>query len=363
LGGGLTSAASIVTDTKGYSFNAAGLHPNSIKDFGKKRSDGDNIIDVFYVKGEMLTTAQNPWVNVPARSLVGTAIAGPLAGGALAAAPIYEAVGQSHKLPAVDKDGESQWLWEAGTIDRHGMNYVINGLEKQKIDDIETINTPINTSLDRAGKVTDIPLIDNVGNFFARDNKAREIINSLSDEQLAHLPTSTKNRLIKELEDGWTSDEETSLLKRVYKSYNPDTDGTLLEDALDATDWANRDDRVVDMVESLSESQLYNSPTSTKKKLIESLEQGWTSGTETNMLKRAYKSYNPDTDGTLLEDALDATDWANRDDRALDIVNSLSNEQLAKLPKSTKDRLIKNLEAGWTSAQESSAITRLKRAP
>ena len=31
LGGGLASAATVVTGTKGYTFNAAGLHANTVK--------------------------------------------------------------------------------------------------------------------------------------------------------------------------------------------------------------------------------------------------------------------------------------------------------------------------------------------
>ncbi len=78
-------------------------------------------------------------------------------------------------------------------------------------------------------------------------------------------------------------------------------------------------------------------------------------------LNELYKSYDPATDGDLLEYAIDATDWANEDDRALSIVNALSPKQIAGMPESSKKRLIKELEKLWTGPDEEKAIAKLKK--
>ncbi len=152
LGGGLTSAASIVTKAKGFSFNAAGLHPNTIKEYGLARSAGEKLIDAYQVKGEVLTSAQNPVVNAAITPL-GTGVrylrqANPVSlykvvkgETALNFQPVwvYDAVGTTHALPAVDENGKPRSLFSAGPVDRHSMDNVINGIEKQKMDDKNAI--------------------------------------------------------------------------------------------------------------------------------------------------------------------------------------------------------------------------------
>ncbi|KPA08852.1 hypothetical protein MHK_010945, partial [Candidatus Magnetomorum sp. HK-1] len=144
----------------------------------------------------------------------------------------------------------------------------------------------------------------------------------------------------------WTSDDECYAIQTIYKSYQPDNDSDLFEYALDQTDYANIDDRSHLIIDSLSKRQLMYLPIATKKRLIEELEAGWTSGDETDALKKIYASYQPAMDSDLFEYALDKTDYANVDDRALDIVNSLSNDQIRKMPGYIKKRLIDELEAG-----------------
>ncbi|UOQ74814.1 type VI secretion system tube protein TssD [Hymenobacter cellulosilyticus] len=63
LGGGLAAAASVVTGAKGYTFNAAGLHPNSVKPFGitkeAMRAAAPGLIDNVYSNRDPLNGLQN----------------------------------------------------------------------------------------------------------------------------------------------------------------------------------------------------------------------------------------------------------------------------------------------------------------
>jgi hypothetical protein len=116
LGGGLTSAGSIVTDSPGFSFNSAGLHSNTIRPYGKTRTDGTQLVHAYHVKGEILTAGQT--------------VVSP------------DAVGTPHRLPSVDQYGKPVSITKAHPVARHGMDYVINGIEKQMADD-KTILTDI----------------------------------------------------------------------------------------------------------------------------------------------------------------------------------------------------------------------------
>jgi uncharacterized Zn-binding protein involved in type VI secretion len=148
LGGGLTSAGSIVTNSPGFSFNGSGLHPNTLKAYNKTRAHGAQLIHAYHVKGEVLTAGQTPALNA-AYTPMGTTVryarqANPISiykhvkGDKplnLQPVVVYDAVGISHELPAVDENGRSVSIIKAGPVDRHGMDFVINGIEKQKSDD------------------------------------------------------------------------------------------------------------------------------------------------------------------------------------------------------------------------------------
>jgi hypothetical protein len=152
LGGGLTSAGCIVANAPGYTFNGSGLHPNTVKSNDKTRSDGAQLIHAYHVTGEALTASQNSVLNavyIPVGTSVRyarqanlinlyEAVKGekPLN---LQPVIVYDAVGNSHELPAVDENGESVSIIEANPVDRHGMDFVINGIEKQIADDKHAI--------------------------------------------------------------------------------------------------------------------------------------------------------------------------------------------------------------------------------
>jgi uncharacterized Zn-binding protein involved in type VI secretion len=158
LGGGLASAGSIVTNSPGYSFNGSGLHPNTVKQFSKTRSNGDQLNHAYHVKGEVLTTLQEPALNT-VYTPVGTTVryarqANPISiykaskGEKplnLQPVKVYGAVGMQHELPAVDEKGRPVSITRpvdylgANRIGRHKMKYVITGIEKQIRDDQHAI--------------------------------------------------------------------------------------------------------------------------------------------------------------------------------------------------------------------------------
>jgi|GEM_PF-1782727 len=143
LGGGLASAATAYTGTNGYAFNPAGVHPNTLKDSGRNRAAVDKLVDTFYVEGEALTMAQNPLTNivaVPVGGLIKSVknVSNLFTGKKLSLSPawVYDAVGKRHKLPALDQLGNPV---SASPKSKHGMGFVINGMEKQKREDKKRI--------------------------------------------------------------------------------------------------------------------------------------------------------------------------------------------------------------------------------
>ncbi len=139
LGGGLASAAAAVTGLPAYTYNSAGLHPNTPKDFNGSLGVANRVTRSWYVKGELLTMSQNnlgkllPLLAVAPG--VGTAgaifIAGLMAYTALRGNyGMPDAAGTLKKLPAVNG---------GGSIARHGIGHVIAGIEHQKDEDQATM--------------------------------------------------------------------------------------------------------------------------------------------------------------------------------------------------------------------------------
>lgn len=80
LGGGLTTAASIVSETPGFAFDPAGVHPSTLARAGAfSRDQASQLMQNYYAKGELLTTLQDATVQ---RNVM---VAGVYAGGAPAA--------------------------------------------------------------------------------------------------------------------------------------------------------------------------------------------------------------------------------------------------------------------------------------
>lgn len=137
LGGGLASAASRASGLPATTFNAAGLHPETVARYGgSPRVPVPENIQAFRVAGEVLSGVQEQGLaGTLLGAGVGALLGGPLgaAAGALAkmglAAIMPDAVGTPHELPGHG----------VNPVDRHGMDQVIEGLEAQKGEDQESL--------------------------------------------------------------------------------------------------------------------------------------------------------------------------------------------------------------------------------
>ncbi|MBA0198860.1 PAAR domain-containing protein [Pectobacterium brasiliense] len=140
LGGGLASAGVGVTGLPGYTFNAAGLHTNTVARVGgADLAKTASLIKTQAVDGEVLTMAQTygkaliPGLLSGAGALIG-GTAGAVLGGVIGVAKLLggglpKASGDMMALPAVG----------GSPIARHGMDQVIAGIESQKKEDIGKI--------------------------------------------------------------------------------------------------------------------------------------------------------------------------------------------------------------------------------
>ncbi|ACA86789.1 PAAR domain-containing protein [Shewanella woodyi] len=140
LGGGLAASAVGVTGIKGYSFNSAGLHENTVsRQGGLKMEKIKGLIQSQSVDGEVLTLLQsNRGVVAPLLAGVGSALGGTVGtaiGGILGAAILNsgaapEAPGNMRELKSIEG---------GNPVTRHGMDQVIAGIEAQKKQDITTL--------------------------------------------------------------------------------------------------------------------------------------------------------------------------------------------------------------------------------
>jgi len=122
LGGGLASAAAIASGRPADTFNAAGLHGDTISDAAALRGGGQaGQVDAWYVGGEILSGIQDGGDRV-----IGGLLGGIL-GGVLADAP--EAYGIRHGLDSVAPDGKN-WLDRHNPADKHGMDWVLSSLPR-----------------------------------------------------------------------------------------------------------------------------------------------------------------------------------------------------------------------------------------
>ncbi|MBZ9613424.1 DUF2974 domain-containing protein [Rheinheimera maricola] len=176
LGGGLATAAGIVSGSKTYAFNPAGVHPDTLErmgDFSRNIAmttiDGKPLVDNVVVPGDPVTGLQNTAMQravVAGGIVAGNAIAGPL--GVLGASTLamqnratseqgtltYGMAGKKHIVPFIENskevteataNGKSIQAMVPGplaSIDprtllaRHSMESVIAGIEQQKTDDL-----------------------------------------------------------------------------------------------------------------------------------------------------------------------------------------------------------------------------------
>ncbi|HKU37727.1 MAG TPA: PAAR domain-containing protein [Polyangiales bacterium] len=139
LGGGMAEGASRASGRPAVTFNAAGLHPNTVEHYGgsvHEAASGGDYVTAYRVDNEMLTGIQE-------HSVKGTAFAGLLGGalGALVGNPMLGAeLGVAAKLyisSQMPNAGGTKYSLPGSShpISRHSMDQVIAGLEEQKEED------------------------------------------------------------------------------------------------------------------------------------------------------------------------------------------------------------------------------------
>lgn len=119
LGGGLAATAAVASGRPADTFNAAGLHGDTIAEAAARQNGQPGQVDAWHVRGEVLSSLQDGGDRV-----IGSILGG-VVGGLLVDAP--EAYGNRHGLDSVAPDGKN-WLDRLSPIDRHGMDWVLRSL-------------------------------------------------------------------------------------------------------------------------------------------------------------------------------------------------------------------------------------------
>lgn len=129
LGGGLASAAAVASGKPAWTFNAAGLNAGTVEKYGGTAIGDGSKIAAYRVQGEVLTRLQEFHLLEDLKSVYYNI-------------PLLMVKHQlSTLLPSAA--GNAKWLpgGEGGTIDKHGMQQVIDSLEEQKEADMTTITS------------------------------------------------------------------------------------------------------------------------------------------------------------------------------------------------------------------------------
>ncbi|MCX8476070.1 MAG: hypothetical protein MT490_09765 [Sphingomonas sp.] len=133
LGGGLAAEAAIASGRPADTFNAAGLHQNTIdqaRAVAQANDRGLSSINNYRVPGEILTTLQEGGDRAIGAGIGGliSGGSGAILGGAVLDLP--EAVGTQHDLPNVRPEG-AHWWDSINPVDRHSMDWVLAGTAAQ----------------------------------------------------------------------------------------------------------------------------------------------------------------------------------------------------------------------------------------
>lgn len=147
LGGGLASAAAVVTNTSAVTFNAAGVNPATLEAYGVTRDDAHGLVTAYQVQGEVLTGLQeSTTADLLALSTTPTKYAlelGVEVGSWLTGTDnemnlspnwVYSAIGDTKQLPAIGVDGSEMGFFErtGNTVDLHSMDAVLRGIDAQQ---------------------------------------------------------------------------------------------------------------------------------------------------------------------------------------------------------------------------------------
>ncbi|WP_165832236.1 DUF2974 domain-containing protein [Caulobacter radicis] len=126
LGGGLASAAAVASGLPADTFNAAGLHEDTL-DAARAGGAAAPQVDAYYLDGDPLSRVQDGgdrWLGAGLGGLIG-GIPGAIFGGLLADAP--PAYGERHVLTPVGPEGQS--AGDASLGDLHGQAWLSSSLD------------------------------------------------------------------------------------------------------------------------------------------------------------------------------------------------------------------------------------------
>jgi len=106
------------------------LATKTMQKIGSNPNEAQKLVENYYVDGEILTGGQDHAGDVPVA-------------GAFLEKRIGNPVGQQVTIPAVDKSGNEPTLYQADGVQRHGMDYVLRGMDKQiQIDQAQMQSLP-----------------------------------------------------------------------------------------------------------------------------------------------------------------------------------------------------------------------------
>lgn len=135
LGGGLAGTAGVVLGVPGTTFNAAGVHPNTLADYGHTREEACGLITNYHNE-DILTNAQENPVSQGLLKPIATLFSLPnLLRGRSPFGALPTAVGNSVKLPRLPGG--------PGALGRHGIAEDIKSIEAQKQNDQKTIESSL----------------------------------------------------------------------------------------------------------------------------------------------------------------------------------------------------------------------------
>ena len=126
---------------------------------------------------------------------------------------------------------------------------------------------------------------------FSSDDKARAMINGLSDNEIKNIPTEAKKNLINALLSGYVSEDDKESLKSLYTNFNTaETD--LFKQLIDESGYFSRDDMARDILKNCSNSTIKNLPTDVKAHFAENLVGGYFSDDDKDSLASLFKQLN-----------------------------------------------------------------------
>jgi len=129
LGGGMASAASIASGKPAWTFNSAGLHPDTVRKYGGSLLGSAGNIQAYRVRGELLTKLQEINIGDDAKDVDFNLLN--LAAKTKISLIAPDAPGIKHTLPG----------GTGSLLDMHGIDQAIRIIEEQKDDDIATLRS------------------------------------------------------------------------------------------------------------------------------------------------------------------------------------------------------------------------------